>query len=230
MLKSSCDGLANAGLVTSSAKKSAKYTIAPAGSERARALVRTSKGKWPMLLVGHCLDLSSLTKDAIRVALLRELCSIPESAKVQKALDMFLLHHLAQSGTKTIEKAVIRRALGISAQRNKSQTEPRPQSTDLNHFAKVVMEAAHRTRDGWVGNKVFISRVWTEIQNQGGLEGISFDAFKGQLVQANRARLISLSRADLAPFMDQQDVLASEIRHMEATFHFLVVDQPEVRL
>ena len=228
MLKSSCDGLANAGLVASSAKGT-RYTITRAGSDRARSLVRTSKGKWPKLLVGYCLDLSSLTKDAICVALLRELCAIPESANLTKALDVFLLHHLAQTGAKTVEKAVIQRGLGLSGQKEKAQIEPRRQSTDLNHFARVVMEAARHTRDGWVGNKVFVSRVWKEIQIQGSLEGMSFAAFKGQLIQANRERLVSLSRADLAPFMDQQDVLDSEIRHMDATFHFLVVDRQEAR-
>jgi len=228
MLKSSCDGLAGAGWLARSAKKPTKYTITRAGVERARSLLRTAKsGKWPKLLVGYSLGLSSLTKNAIRVALLRELCAIPEGTSLPTALDMFLLQHLAQPGAKNIEQAVIRRALGLSAQEQKPQKEPRPPSPDLKQFAESVIEAARHTREGWVGNKVFISRVWKEIQNEGKFAGMTIDAFKSQLVQANHQRLLSLSRADLAPLLDQQDVLASEIRHMDATFHFLVVDRHE---
>ena len=230
MLKSSCDGLADAGLVASSQKKGARYTITRAGADRARSLLRTSKsGKWPKVLVAYSLDLASLTKDSIRIALLRELCAIPEGTRFSTALDMFLLQHLAQPGAKSIEQAVIRRALCLSRQEQKSRIAHRPQSTDLKQFAKAVMEAARGTEDGWVGNKVFISRVWKKVQDQGSLDDMTFNAFKGLLVRANQERLLSLSRADLAPFMDQQDVLASEIRHMDATFHFLVVDQQEVR-
>jgi hypothetical protein len=230
MLKGSCDRLVAAGWFASSGKKLAKYTTTREGAERARSLLRMSKtGKWPKALVAYSLDLSSLAKNAIRIALLRELCAIPEGAKFSTALDTFLLQHLAQPGAKNIEQAVIRRALGLSGQEQKAQTVPRPQSLDLKQFAQAVVETARHTREGWVGNKVFISRVWKEIQDKGGFAGMTFEAFKGHLVQANHQRLLSLSRADLAPLMDQQDVLASEIKHMDATFHFLVVDRQEAQ-
>jgi hypothetical protein len=227
MLKSSCDGLANVGLLARSGKAQGKYTITRGGAERARSLLRISKtGKWPKALVAYSLSLSSLTKNAIRIALLRELCALPEDTNFATAVDTFLLQHLAQPGAKTIEQAVIRRALGVSGQGQKPPSEERggPHPLDLKQFAQTVMEAARQTREGWVGDKVFISRVWKEIQNKGGFEGMTFEAFKDRLVQANHQRLLSLSRADLAPLMDQQDVLASEIKHMDATFHFLLVE------
>ena len=45
------------------------------------------------------------------------------------------------------------------------------------------------------------------------------------LIRANQQRLLSLSRADLAPLLDRQNVRASLTEHMDATFHFLIVDR-----
>jgi hypothetical protein len=229
MLKGLSDGLAKGGLLTSQTVRGRnKYLITFAGTEQARSLIRSSKSaSWRKLLVAYCLGLTGSKKinpNVVRLALLNELCSIPEGTTLIRAVDRFLMHHLQQPGAKDLEQAVIRRALGMRKQDQKSRSL---QSIDLVPFTKEVTAAARRTPDGWVGNKVFISHVWKAMQEQGMLLDMTFDEFKGLLIRANQQRLLSLSRADLAPLLDQQDVRASQIEHMDATFHFLVVDQQE---
>ena len=50
---------------------------------------------------------------------------------------------------------------------------------------------------------------------------MGLDAFKSRLVEAHRADLLTLVRADLVEAMDPQDVAASEARYLNATFHFI---------
>ena len=45
--------------------------------------------------------------------------------------------------------------------------------------------------------------------------------FKKQLAEANNARLLDLSRADLVQAMDPNDVQQSEVHYLNATFHFV---------
>ena len=207
MLKGCCDGLAKAGLLT--VRKRNKYSISQAGTERARSLVRSSGGiPWKRCLVTYCLGLSGLKKidpDTVRVTLLGELCSIPDGATLTKAVDRFLLHHLQQPYAKDVGQGVIRRALGADGPGDRPQSLQSPQSIDLEGFVKVVTAAARRTPKGWVGNKVFISHVWRAIQDAGDFQEMTLDGFKGLLIRANQQRLLSLSRADLAPLLDQQE-------------------------
>lgn len=44
---------------------------------------------------------------------------------------------------------------------------------------------------------------------------------KERLVEAHRAGLLRLCRADMIPMMDRGVVLASETNYLNATFHFL---------
>ncbi|ATB34186.1 hypothetical protein [Melittangium boletus] len=68
-------------------------------------------------------------------------------------------------------------------------------------------------------DKVFIAHVWRALQPTW-RHRESFDA---ALIEANRARHLSLSRADLVSVMDPTDVAESEIRAQGARFHFVVV-------
>lgn len=221
MVKGSCDGLAKAGLLTNEvAKKQNKYCIAPAGAERVRSMVPSTTGlPWKELFVRYCLGLSGpkkLKQHAIRVALLRELCTIPEGATLAKAVDRFLLQHLQQPNARDVKQGVMRRALSLS-----------PQPIDLGNFSEAVAATARRTPSGWVGNKVFVSHVWKSLQDAGNFRGMTLNGFKDLLVRANQEGLLSLSRADLAPLFNQQDVRESQIEYMDATFHFLIVDRQE---
>jgi hypothetical protein len=46
-------------------------------------------------------------------------------------------------------------------------------------------------------------------------------AFKQRLAEANNARLLDLSRADLVQAMDPDDVHLSEVTYLNAVFHFI---------
>ncbi len=52
-------------------------------------------------------------------------------------------------------------------------------------------------------------------------------AFKRRLTEANNARLLTLSRADLVQLMDPADVRESETRYLNAEFHFVLVDKEQ---
>jgi hypothetical protein len=97
---------------------------------------------------------------------------------------------------------------------------------DLPTFARTVLEAARSSLTGWFGNnKVFIAHVWRAVQDSPALRGLDFDAFKRKLGEANQARLLDLSRADLVEAMDPEDVSPSETRYLGAIYHFIRIDE-----
>ena len=67
--------------------------------------------------------------------------------------------------------------------------------------------------------KVFIAHVWRTLAP----EWSSREAFNEALLEANRTRQLSLSRADLVSVMNSADVAESEIRFSGDSFHFVVV-------
>ena len=54
---------------------------------------------------------------------------------------------------------------------------------------------------------------------------MSREEFDQRLIEANRAMVLTLGRADLVGAMDPTDVQDSEIRHGQATFHFIRTDR-----
>ncbi len=87
-------------------------------------------------------------------------------------------------------------------------------------FATHVLNVARALPTGRFGqNKVFISHVWKALQP----EWSNREAFDAALLEANRTRLLSLTRADLVSAMDPRDVAESEVRSFGASFHFVVV-------
>lgn len=100
-----------------------------------------------------------------------------------------------------------------------------PVADDLPGFAANVRGAAQATPTGrWHDNKVFISHVWDELRRRGADGRMTFGDFKSRLIEANRAQLIELSRADLVQAMPPEDVAASETPYLNATFHFVRLD------
>ncbi len=93
---------------------------------------------------------------------------------------------------------------------------------DLPAFAACVKAAAGNCPTGRYGNnKVFIAHVWAELQSDPVFQNMSLAVFKKRLAQANNARLLDLSRADLVQAMNADDVRESEVRYLSATFHFV---------
>lgn len=103
--------------------------------------------------------------------------------------------------------------------------EPSLAELDLPGFAQKVMEAARSSPTGrWHDNKIFISHVWAEIQRRGWAGAMTLDAFRERMIKAHQKNLFTLSRADLVQSMPPEDVAASEIAYMNATFHFVRLD------
>jgi hypothetical protein len=99
---------------------------------------------------------------------------------------------------------------------------PAPPRFDLLSFASDVKSAARECATGRFGdNKVFIAHVWKALQADPAFGTIELAAFKERLAEANNARLLDLSRADLVQAMDPDDVRQSEVHYLNATFHFV---------
>lgn len=103
---------------------------------------------------------------------------------------------------------------------------PTPEPFDLEAFANTVKAAARHCPTGRFGGyKVFISHVWEQLRNDQPFQTLGLAGFKEKLVEANRERLLTLSRADLVQLMDPADVRASETTYLTATFHFILIEE-----
>lgn len=92
----------------------------------------------------------------------------------------------------------------------------------LQGFAERVVREARRTREGRFGErKVFISHLARRVAP---LFDLDERSFKAKLVEAHRAGLLTLSRADLVGAMSPEAVAASETTYLGATFHFVVAE------
>jgi hypothetical protein len=97
-----------------------------------------------------------------------------------------------------------------------------PPAFDLPAFARRVQAAARGCTTGRFGDhKVFIVHVWRMLRSEPDFAGMDFPTFKAHLAEANNARLLDLSRADLVQAMDPEDVSLSEVHYLNATFHFV---------
>lgn len=95
---------------------------------------------------------------------------------------------------------------------------------NLADFAARAVRVARGLPDGRFGDdKVFISRAWRAWQSGGQSPSLDLPAFKQHLIEANRAGLLKLSRADLVAAMDPADVRESETHYLNAQFHFILV-------
>jgi hypothetical protein len=101
--------------------------------------------------------------------------------------------------------------------------EPAPdEQLPLERWARRVQALADATARGRYGDeRVFIASVWREALDKSIALHETLEAFKARLVEANRAGLLRLHRADLVGAMDAALVDESETRHLNATFHFI---------
>lgn len=102
------------------------------------------------------------------------------------------------------------------------ETKPKPQS--LEQFASAVQKAADKVmgQGRYDEDRVFVAAVWDALNGSRQIGESTLNAFKHRLVEANREGHLRLNRADLTAAMDPAMVAASEIRYLNATFHFIV--------
>ncbi|MCG8366053.1 MAG: hypothetical protein MJA27_22300 [Pseudanabaenales cyanobacterium] len=178
----------------------------------------------------------AFSQGAVMEILLNDLLQAPKALKWEKALKQLVTKAVNARQTKPDELrlAILRQALSNSQSQPfpaDQETPQTPESTDAlpaltpSEFAAAVLEAANTTQEGRFGDhKVFISQVWETFQNKQPDLNLTLEDFKQQLIEANRQRLLTLNRADLAYALNPEDVATSEITHLNSTFHFIRVD------
>lgn len=139
---------------------------------------------------------------------------------------------LFQTGLKRIRSDEVRRKLVrdwlASGASTPPPQEPKPpEPFDLTDFAATVgkLAAISLPADRFHDNKVFIAALWHASQREPSFPRLSLPEFKQRLVQANARHLLHLSRADLVQAMDPQLVAESETEYLNATFHFVRLEE-----
>ena len=126
------------------------------------------------------------------------------------------------TGSTGARAARARRRISSRSLMNRRLTSAASPELDLPAFAERVKAAARDCPTGRFGdNKVFIAHVWKASSRIPRFATMDLDAFKERLAEANNARLLDLSRADLVQAMDPDDVRQSEVHYLNATFHFV---------
>jgi hypothetical protein len=208
----------------------------------------------PAKALGLPLDQAEkLLKNPSRLAALllrRELALPPrEGESVQSVLEALVCRELGYPELHTLEElmaAVLSRKIGASPPLQPDEVQlqvPRvllgahgrdlrqlatsgwadkqPRPVELATFARQVAEEARRCQTGRFGDKIFVGHLWARLQPSTGLD---LDTFKRRLVDANRAGLLKLGRADLVQRMDPEEVRRSETNAMGGVFHFVLVE------
>lgn len=172
----------------------------------------------------------AFNQGTVMATLLNDLLQTPKPLPWDKALSQ-LVAKVAQAKRTTpdeLRTAILRQAVTSAAppppKTDTPTTNTSPTLSD-EAFAELTLNAAKATHDGRLGDsKVFISRVWATLQQQHPDLTLSLEDFKQRLLTANQQRRLDLSRADLAYALDANDVSASEINHLNSTFHFVRLD------
>jgi hypothetical protein len=197
---------------------------------------KQAKEAWTRKALGMG-EREKVTLDTVQAALFRRESGDDRPTAPKKALDRLLAKRLRarRDDPKELRDEILRQWVDTSlgkrpmeaAQPGDSPATALPSSPllDLPQFAHEVLAAARRCQSGRYGdNKVFIVHVWKAIQHDPGFDGMDLAAFKTRLAEANNARLLDLSRADLVQAMNQEDVQLSEVSYLNATFHFIRVE------
>lgn len=160
---------------------------------------------------------TKLTLDDVRAALLARELGLPQRRSL-KLKDVLGLAAVQLSGAASGKENDVSAALLLRWLSESTPATPAP----VERIAVKALRAADGPEARQFGpNKVFISSVWRALAADPELQQLDEAAFKRQLVEAHRRGLLVLSRADLVSAMDPVDVAASEIKHQNATYHFI---------
>lgn len=114
----------------------------------------------------------------------------------------------------------------VPAQQSAGAGEPLPSFDDLHSWAQAIIAAARATPHKFGERKAFIAGVIDELVAR--FRPVEPDAFRLQvrsmLPELNRRDLVRLVRADLVSAMDPGLVVRSELNHLNAAFHFVLLD------
>jgi hypothetical protein len=128
-----------------------------------------------------------------------------------------------QSGKDELRLAALRRWVdGASAPHTATPAPAPAPALDVDTFARRVLEAARSSPTGRFGtNKVFVVHVFRVLSHDPVFAAMGLEGFKQRLAEANNARRLDLSRADMVEAMDPEDVALSKVSYLGAEFHFI---------
>lgn len=160
------------------------------------------------------------------------LCRLVGAASRLTRADLVKQLPLFETGLKRVNADDVRRKLvrdwltQTAATNVPDELRP-PESFDLAAFALTVRALAARSpaEDRFHDNKVFIAALWRASQREPNLPRLTLPQFKQRLLEANAQHLLHLSRADLVQAMDPRAVAESETSHLNATFHFVLLEE-----
>jgi hypothetical protein len=173
-------------------------------------------------LIGFDGETRKFNPKNVKTALFNRALGDGRAADFKKAAVKLLAQRLGMGNDdpKKLRDAVVRGWI------DQSETPPPPAppsiELDLSTFAERVKAAARVCSTGRFGDsKVFIAHVWRAVQSDPVFRTMDLPTFKERLTEANNARLLDLSRADLVQAMNPKDVDESEVHYLNATFHFV---------
>ncbi len=173
-------------------------------------------GKLILALAAEIASAAEQTLEALTIALLRRLTTLPRTEPVAKI------------ATKTAERrpAPQRAPDNDAAPLSDDAREPRLLvRPDMAEFSAAVVSAARPVSEGWPGNrKAFISLVWKAIRNQRPEWELTEVAFKSMLAEAHRSGHVVLSGADLKDKCDLRTLEDSKILYKNTVWHFVRVE------
>lgn len=197
----------------------------PPGAE---ATLKLAKAEWLRKSLGMG-EKEKISLESVTTALLRRELDEGRPVEAKRVVDRLLAQRLGagRDDVKELRDEVLRRWVDPTRGRpsETAGTTTGPAPLDLARFADRVLDAAQASPTGhYDENKVFIAHVWRALRGEAEFQGMDLPSFKRRLAEANNARLLDLSRADLVQAMDPEDVRLSEVHYLNATFHFIRIE------
>lgn len=167
-----------------------------------------------------------VTRDTIIEEVIGRLLDLPGRFKSKPLQNLLPATALGTAQTKPddLRLAAIRRWIEAAEGRLDVPPPAASNGDGLSRFVDRVHAAARSSTTGRFGSsKVFIGHVWRRLEHEEPFRSLGETGFKQRLIEANRAGLLALSRADLVEAMAPADVAASETPYLNAVFHFVQI-------
>lgn len=222
--------LATSGLITNRPLR-----VTETGRARALEAVRVNampgwedvwRRRLPAVVLGSSANLSDLKAAVLARRLLQAFERPPRTAGSERIDELTTLAgQILHLSATALQLELVRQWVASEPTKPEQPPKPAPRKdwTDAELIAAVHNATARVSAPGRFGtDRIFVSALWKELDEGAGFPGLTLDSFKKRLFEANRTQQLTLARADLVAAMDRREVAASEIRNLNATFHFVI--------
>ncbi len=172
-------------------------------------------------LAGDILEVTRHDSNSLRQALTTRLLFPPAETAVGTGQGIPGTHNASAH----FENSALHDATNLNSvsQQAFPTTQPKP---DLQGFVQTVCGFAKEKAEGWAGNRrAYISDVWRAVTEAYPHWDLDQSSFKGMLMQAHQAGMLSLVNADLRNHKNIGDVEESAVQYKNMEWHFIrVVD------